>query len=432
MKFIKSASMAAAAAAVFSVGACDLLDVENPNNIVEDALGNVAAASAIVNGAEATVARGHGQMLGRYATVSNQLFWIGSRDAWDQLDAGNLSDPANEFTDSAFPQVAEGRWMADNAVSRLEGFLADDPGSSELQAELGRANAVAGISYMFIGTMFDDYVFSDKTEPGQPVGAANMASVLMSAVSYFDAAIANAGSDADEAAYTALRARAKWEAAAWAKANNPTPSSPLVSDAGADADAMAALAGLDPDWRYQFTYAPAQVANDVSAQVNNRSELQWEDWLVTNDAPDNINTVTGVALMDPIDNVGAAYVQKFIIDEFDADTDYAPLTLTSIRRMHLQLAESALAGGDMAGFTTHINNLRALDGLTPYSGQMDAMDLLVYSRKANLILEGGSLGDLYRFGEDAPNWQSSSTAASSPGTFLPITNIEILANPNVG
>ena len=60
---IKKSLIAACAATVFAVSGCDLLTVENPNNIVEESLGDEAAAAAIVNGAYATIARGHGQML---------------------------------------------------------------------------------------------------------------------------------------------------------------------------------------------------------------------------------------------------------------------------------------------------------------------------------------------------------------------------------
>ena len=56
-------------AAALSLPACDLLTVDNPNNIVEESLANVQAATAIVNGAEATLARGHGQMIPVYSTL---------------------------------------------------------------------------------------------------------------------------------------------------------------------------------------------------------------------------------------------------------------------------------------------------------------------------------------------------------------------------
>jgi len=420
-------------AAALSLPACDLLTVDNPNNIVEESLANVQAATAIVNGAEALVAQGHGHMIGPYATLADELFWIGSRDAWFSLDQGFMKDPANEFVDEAFPSVNEGRWMADLAVSSLEGFVADDPSNADLKVQLARANLLAGISYMFIGAMFEDFVFSNKKEAGVPVGPGNMASVLTSAVGYLDAAVNNSTGDLNLRA-TAARARAKWELAAWSKQNSPSPSSPLVSDGGADSDALAAIGaagGVTADWRDQFTYAAAQVSNILAGWVNERSEMQWGERYVTNGKPDAINDITGIALLDPIDGVGAPYVQRFIVDEFSSGTNYSSLTITSTRRMHLQLAESALASGDDAGFATHINHVRAMDGLSPYTGGSD-MAQLQYERQANLIMEASRLGDLYRFGIESDNWLGTSEAVAQPGSFLPITNIEILANPNIG
>ncbi len=419
------------AVGAFSVSACGgLLDVSNPNNIVEEGLANVSAAASIVNGAYATVARGHGQMLPVYSTLTDELFWIGSRDAWLQLDNGIMTDAANEFTDGAFPSVNEGRWMADLAVSSVEGFLADDPGNAELTSELARANLWAGVSRMMIGAMFQDFVFGDKKESGSPVGEANMASVLQEAVSMLDVAVNNSSGDLNTDALLA-RARAKFELAAWSKQAMPTPSSPLISDAGADADAMAALASAGSDQRLQFTFAAGGISASIASWVNQRSEMQFGERYVTNDAPDAINDITGVALMDPVDNVGAPYVRQYIIDEFSTATTFSSLGISSVRRMHLQLAESALAGGDAAGFATHINHLRSLDSeLTPYGGG-DDMNMLMYSRQANLILEASRLGDLYRFGLQSDNWVSSSPAVTSPGCKLTITTTEILANENV-
>ncbi|NNE34721.1 MAG: hypothetical protein HKN13_05770, partial [Rhodothermales bacterium] len=257
----KKGLMALFAVGAFGISACGgLLDVENPNNIVEESLGNVSAATSIVNGAYATVARGHGNMIPVYSTLTDELFWIGSRDAWLQLDQGIMNDAANEFTDGNFPSVNEGRWMADLAVSSVEGFLADDPGNADLTVQLARANLYAGISYMTIGTMFQDFVFGDKKESGSPVGPANMATVLQQAVSKLDVAVANAtGNLLTEALL--VRARAKWELAAWDSQANPTGTVALISDAGADADAAAAIAAANGDQRVQFTYSSGGISN---------------------------------------------------------------------------------------------------------------------------------------------------------------------------
>lgn len=103
-------------------GCSGLLDVENPNNMQEEELENPTTASSLANGALSTVMRSVGAMFGPYAAVADEAVWIGSRDAWGQLDAGNHASPDNEFTDDAFGFVGEGRWMADEAIERLREF----------------------------------------------------------------------------------------------------------------------------------------------------------------------------------------------------------------------------------------------------------------------------------------------------------------------
>ena len=93
------------------------------------------------------------------------------------------------------------------------------------------------------------------------------------------------------------------------------------------------------------------------------------------------------------------------------------------------LAESALASGDMEGFANHVNMIReGLDGLTAYSGQIPAMEMLQHERRVNLFMQYKRLQDHYRFGVPSSNWLPGSPAMTTPGTMLPITRIEILAN----
>ena len=135
----------------------------------------------------------------------------------------------------------------------------------------------------------------------------------------------------------------------------------------------------------------------------------------------NLQRQGRMGTMAPIDGSEAPYVRQFIIDEFSTGTNYSSLTITSTRRMHLQLAESALAGGDAAGFATHVNHVRAMDGLSLYTGGND-MAQLMYERQANLIMEGSRLGDMYRFGITDDLWLGTSEAITQPGSYLPITN----------
>ncbi|MCZ6918506.1 MAG: hypothetical protein O7I93_17155, partial [Gemmatimonadetes bacterium] len=71
-------------------------------------------------------------------------------------------------------------------------------------------------------------------------------------------------------------------------------------------------------------------------------------------------------------------------------------------------------------------------GMTPWvsggAGMPAAQDLLIHERRVNLFLQGRRLNDMYRFGVQSSMWEASSPAATNPGTFLPITKIELDAN----
>jgi hypothetical protein len=138
--------------------------------------------------------------------------------------------------------------------------------------------------------------------------------------------------------------------------------------------------------------------------------------------------------MDPIDNEPDARILAFL-QEWKSSTDisvagniYAPLTLTSAKHMHLILAEDELAKGNTAGFATHINAVRAVDGMGPYTGQIPEIDMLKHERRAALFVTGVRLLDMYRFGVRDPLWHTTSDAAQRPGTLLPITCIERNSN----
>jgi hypothetical protein len=99
--------------------------------------------------------------------------------------------------------------------------------------------------------------------------------------------------------------------------------------------------------------------------------------------------------------------------------------------MHLILAEAALAAGNTDDFATHINAVRAVDGLSPYTGQIAALDMLKHERRTALFVTGVRLLDMYRFGITDPLWHPNSDVVGRPGTLLPITCIEANSNPEI-
>jgi hypothetical protein len=422
-------------AATLTLSACNLLDVSNPNNLIEESIRNEAAASAVVNGALSLVASSISQSWQPYLVASDEMYWIGSRDAWLSLDQGFVDDPLNEFIDGPFPALGQARWMSDEAIEILTEHVAEN-GSNAMKEDLARANLFSGIQYMIIGETQEDFAFSDKTEDGPAVGPANMFQVLDGAITRLDAAVsgANAVGNSDLAMRAmAVRARARQSRAIWDKINPAPSGNGLVNAASAASDANAVIAaagGATADWTYNLTYSSGTVGNSMASWVNDRKENQIDKSIVTVNAANDIN---GIALMDPVDNVADPAVIKWLNQwkggsYLDKGGVYPELTISSTRLMHLILAENALAGGDNAGFTTHVNHIRAMDGSTPYSGTPSAMDMMKHTRRVNVMLQGLRLADMYRFGAVDPRWDGNGAAKSKPGTMLPISIIEVRAN----
>ena len=410
------------------VGACDVLDVSNPNTLIEEELDNPAAAPAIANGSEATVTRALGAILAPYSTATDELTWIGSRDAWNELDIGTLDNPLNEFTDAAFPFVGEARWTADEAIRRVEGFREADALASD--NTLARVYLYGAIIYTGIADMFDDFVIdSDRGEGAPPVGPSNMDSLYDRALQYIDSGLALDPNTALTTALTGMRARVQFSRAAWNTVNpiSGTPQDNLINNAGAVADAQAALDLMDASYVFALGMdgsLPGLVVGDLSMalQVNQRAELGFGTSYI---APEDDGTFGEVTLQDPIDEIVDPVLSN-TIEGFIAQAQYADIPVVSAREMHLILAEAALAGNADVSFDDQINALRAVDGLSPYTGQVDAFELLQHSRKVNLYLQGRRLLDHYRFDDSSPKWTEN-----VPGTFLPITIVEIRSNPNL-
>jgi hypothetical protein len=415
---------------------CGLLDVDNPNNLQEDEI-DPTAAPALANGAEAAVTRALGAIHAPYHTASGELIWVGSRDSWGQLDVGVLNNESNEFTDGAFPYVAEATWTTRTYIERLKTFRSNDNLSDDRL--LVRTYLYGAIIYTSTADMFDNFVFSDRREAGQPVGEGNMTQLYDQAITWLDAALALVdgnssleGSDLEATLY-AMRARAKYSKALWPKVNGESvnTAAPLVNSSGAVADAQEALDRMDEDFRYELEMipsAPDLVVGGVSMadQINNRGELSFAGKYLERNEDDEI---VGTAFTDLISGDPHPYLNSFILN-FITQGAYADIPVVSQREMYLILAEAALAGNGSTGgsFADHINALRSLDELPPYEGTVDAQTLLRQSREVNLFLQGRRLADHYRFAAPSPQWTD---ARNAPGTFFPITITEIRANPNL-
>ena len=427
------------AALLASIGACSsILDVKNPNSIAEVSLSNPAAADAEASGVLASTVRAMGGLTNVYGVTTDELDWIGSRDAYRDLETGAIGNYVNEYTDGVFPLISEARWLGDNTIARLEVF--DAAKTLGNRVSLARAYLYTAITYSTIADVFDDFAFSDKTTAAAPIGRAAMGTLYDKAVGYLDKGLVIAQTAGDKTAqYQILswRARTKFSKAIWTKLTprGTTPANPLVSDAGAAADAAAAVALVPGDTKFNLVNNIESTAGiNVWYEVNNRKENQVGRAYYGPAFPVGQSSAckTCLGLLDPISGVEDPTVKASTAAFIAFGGNSGTLWMSSNREMRLILAEIALAGGDTATFTTQVNTVRALDGKPAWSGQISALAMLQYERRAQLWLMRRRLFDLYRFGQKVNEWVANSSfdaAIAIPGLLFPIANIERLSNP---
>lgn len=424
----------AAVILVLILSSCrDPLTVPDPNSIQADDLEGPGGVPSLVNGSLTNMADALGEASAIYSTASDEVFWIGTRQAWQSLSHGFVDDPLNEFSDAAFPDMTQARFMADRAVDKAEEYqdqLVD-------QSQVVRAYLFGAVVYATIADVYDDFVIPD--EPGEaapPIGPENMSDLYEQAVQWLNAAeeLATQLGDTEFATRAiAYRARVRHAQAIWSMLNPPgsTPSTPLVSEQAMADDALAALQRVGPgaDWRWEAEYTSNTADNNLAFQINQRGELQFGTTYVTLDAESD-ETVTGVALIDPVTGTPSPVIQRKI-NEFAAAEEFAPLSIVTARELHLLVAEHSLAEADTAAFRTYVNNVRSIAGQQPYTDEVPPMEMLRHMRQANLFLMNRRLADMYRFGTASPRWLPQSPAANEPGIFFPIAITEIRSNPNL-
>lgn len=430
--------MSVLAGACFALAACsDLLDVKNPNDVTEDALNNPAAAANVVNGVLAATARMLTGTTTPYAAATDELDWTGSRDAWLQLETGAVADYFNEFTDQAFPFVGEARYVGDDAVTRLRAF--DVAGTLTNRALLGQALLYSAVVYASIADMYDDYAFSNKTDAAAPIGRAQMGTLYDKAIAYLDEAntIANSSSGAAFVALRypvmAYRARVKHAKAVWqsitpklaAGASRPLT---LVNNAGANADAAAAVALGAGNTEFN-------IANSVGAAAGINI------WFEVNGRNEHGTGTVYRTLIDPVTGALDVRVQARLAAFTAFGTQAGNLWITNTREMYLIQAEAALAPTPAAAVAppamlTAINAIRALDaGRTAWDGANPApLAMLRYERQAQLWLMRRRLADMHRFNLKDSKWTTNPNYESLfnvNGLLFPIPQVERLGNPCV-
>lgn len=426
---------ALAVAAVFALSGCNLLDVDNPNNLVEESVKLESAANGMANGSLRLVSDAIGGVWEAPGVVADEFYWTGSRDAWGQLDNGFVADPLNEFTDGRFPSLGRAVWMAQEAVNVLSVHVENNPGNNSFAKDLARAQMFNGLIRMVTGEIQNDMTFSNKMEDGPPVGPANMSGVLDDAITNLTAAVDGftaLGEDELVTRARAIRARAHMSRAIWDEIN---PSADGLGGAlnfgSAVTDANAVLAAVDRDWQYALVFSSASDDSAMLGNVNERGENQIDDSLIENDGPGASGRTGKVVLQDPVTSQPDSAVIAKWVGQF-GDSDFGEITIVSARLLRLIIAEHELANTNVAAFEEQIDSVRALNSKPAFNsgglGMPTDLAILQHERRVNTLFMGLRLQDMYRWGITDPRWQPASQAVLNPGVMLPITIVECRAN----
>ncbi len=427
-----------AAGALLLAGCGDLLEVDNPNSVLQEDLEAPRSVNAVVNGTLSRTASAVSAAVLASVTLTDEYDWIGSWNAAGELERGLIRNPSNDFTNVPFNELAQARWLSENAIRLAEEFRDELPAAT--RSDIARAYFLSGIVYLTIGEVYEDFVFSDRTEAAPPIGPANMAVVFDSAIAKFTRARTEAqaqGNATIAREALAFRARAHYAKALRARVQpGSVPTDPWISSAEAVADANAFFQeGGETGWRYTFTYSATTVTSRVAQWANQRNEVVVGKAYGDTDASGL--RLANITLEDPIAGVPDPALVA-ITSEFVAALQYAPLRVLTGAELRLILAEAAMVGGNSGVAVEHINAVRALRnwpevGDFSYRPEVHTSlsvgDMIRHERTVNLFLMNARrLWDMYRFGIEAAEWTPGSDALVRPGTLFSIGQEEMLSN----
>ena len=421
------------AALGLAAGAACGTEVSNPGPVQDEFLASqniYAAAAALVNGAGRGVASGINWVGYTGAAVTREIHPAGSTGSYgitNRWQSGELSPDDADLNDH-WNQAQRGRWLAEEAVRRLEAAGAPPTGAA---ITVTRYNDLLQLAYLYAGfanrvlgeNMCEAVFDGGPAQPGRDY--------FTRAEDFFTKAIAVTGGTASvrttqsTAAY-AGRAQARIHLDKWTEA---------VADAGQ----------VPIGFVYNMTYfnigEDAQ-RNRIAWSVGNtpyRAHTQWNTWYydyrqATNDprVPITITNLQGDAAIECCGRVAFWPQAKHLNSQ-------APIRLASGREMRLIEAEALLRAEDADGGMAAINQARtnAGAGTITATDLTDAWRLLKRERGIELWLEARRMGDRRRWA--TANTPGALDPLEVPGTAshlaqqdlcFPIARSERETNPN--
>ena len=416
MNISKAIKMRVAAAglvvAVFGMSACgDILDVDNPGLIEDEALNQPDFAGALVEGISADFSRALNPGIAQFASVMAFEMTSGLSDQGEHV-IGYL-DPDVVDRQGTWAAWQRARWVASAGVLRLKESLGTGYESS---IHAARANLFAGFSNRLLGENVCGAVIDGGAEQPREVH-------YSIAEAYFTEAeriAVNAGDDDTRFAAFGGRASVRAWQGNWS---------------GAVEDAKL----VPGEFVWEAQYSSSGVANAIfNEQYTSRYlTMQGSIWL---DIPgfeegqdprmpwskDKLHDATGTA--PPTRGGGWRTWPEIKYETRDSD-----VPVTHGAEMLVLRAEAALRAGDIAGMTTLLNDSRALErwggGLDPLpvpASVDEAWEVFKFERTATLWLEHRGFWDRARWFDEGRD-----DLLQGRAKCFPIAQRELDSNPNL-
>jgi hypothetical protein len=397
----------------------DLISVEAPSQVAAQDLDDPANADLLVNSAVNDFRCALVHFIGAGGYVGNELgvggdtgggsfVWYDGRvfspSGWFSMYAtGDCSGTAP----NVYEPLSTARWMADDALSRLDEWSSDQvPNKNQLIAE---AAAFAGYSLTLMG----EGMCAATLDLGSEMSPDQ---IFAEAEARFTRAIDGAGAAGDIVNLARVgRARVRLNRG---------------DEAGAAADAA-----MVPDgFLYEFPYS------SLDASTENKVYVLLERELMATVQPEYRN-MTFQGIPDPRVEVVDLGVQGPGTDiQIWSTTKYssleAPVPVATWEEAQLIQAEVALNNGQLQQAVGFINALHAKVGLPDFVSN-DAAEIrqqLLYERAAELFLEGQHMQDLERFNLElipAPGTAFYHGGFYGDQICFPLPEVEYLNNPNI-
>ena len=414
--------------------ACDTT-VTNPGRFEDKYLDERNAAQAMVNGAGRALASGLNWISYTGAAVTREIHPAGSTGSFGistRWQNGELAADDGDL-DTHWEQAQRARWIAEEAVRRIEAVKPPEPGQIQTVAAY---NNVLQLAYLYAA--YANRVLGENMCEGTIDGGPKVANTVFftRAESLFTKAIAvKGGTPATIAtgmtqAY-AGRAAVRVFLGKWTEA---------VADAGVVPIGFVMNLPYynigDDAQRNRIFYSSGNTRESGSAY---RAHTQWSTWYydyrtATTDprVPVAITALTGDAAIECCGRVPFYPEAKYT-------SSASPMRLASGREMRLIEAEAKLRANDLPGALTSMNLVRTNAGTTALTATTttEAWRLLKRERGIELWLEARRLGDMRRWKEG--NTPGALEVLEQPGTLshlakqdlcFPISRSERETNPN--